>query len=183
MKPRLKLLLSGQVIVLPASAPGASDIDRSFSRLMVAAQTPTLEALAAFLGRDLKTLRVWRCRGRIPDSAVLHVSKISGRPVAWLQALDPLAATLDWHPADVIAALRKEGLSLRQLAHANGYSHIQRVLSSPWLAAEQIVARALGCAPQEIWPSRYRDAQQRQHAYKLTRKFAIERPEATRGAP
>ncbi len=61
----------------------------------------------------------------------------------------------DWHPADVKAALEKKGVSLRQLAKEHGYSHFQRVLSTHWWAAEQIVAKALGKPASEIWPSRY----------------------------
>lgn len=61
----------------------------------------------------------------------------------------------DWHPADVKAALEKKGVSLRQLAKEHGYSHFQRVLSTHWWAAEQIVAAALGRPANEIWPSRY----------------------------
>jgi Ner family transcriptional regulator len=67
----------------------------------------------------------------------------------------------DWHPADVKAALEKRGISLRKLAADCGYSHIQRVLTSPWWAAEQVVAQALGVAPREIWPSRYQHARRR----------------------
>jgi Ner family transcriptional regulator len=85
-------------------------------------------------------------------------------------------AQADWHPADVVAALRKRGTSLRQLARENGYSHISRVLTSPWLAAEQIVARALGVAPGEIWPSRYRDPAERKRAFQLTRKLKVTMP-------
>ena len=74
----------------------------------------------------------------------------------------------DWHPADVKAALEKRGKSLRQLAHAYGYTHIARVLKAPWLAAERIVADALGEKPETIWPSRY--ALPRDRAHKQTRK-------------
>lgn len=65
------------------------------------------------------------------------------------------AITQDWHAADIKAALEKRGVSLRKLAAEYGYSHIQRVLSSPWWAAEQIVAKALGVPAEQIWPSRY----------------------------
>lgn len=82
----------------------------------------------------------------------------------------------DWHPADVIAALRKRNTSLRQLAIQNDYSHIQRVLTSPWLAAEQIVARALDKKPEDIWPSRYWNPQDRQRAFQLTRKIKLSKP-------
>jgi len=87
----------------------------------------------------------------------------------------------DWHPADVIAALRKRNISLRQLAAQHQYSHIQRVLTSPWLAAEQIVAKALDKKPEEIWPSRYVNPEARQHAYRLTRKIKVSKPRANTG--
>lgn len=88
---------------------------------------------------------------------------------------------VDWHPADVIAALRKRNTSLRQLAAQNQYSHIQRVLTSPWLAVEQIVAKALALEPEQIWPSRYRDPESRMRAYQLTRKVKVARPRKQRG--
>jgi Ner family transcriptional regulator len=84
------------------------------------------------------------------------------------------------HPADVIAALRKRGTSLRQLAIHNKYSHIQRVLTSPWLAAEQLVAQALGVSPEEIWPSRYLNPASRELAFRQTRKIAVTMPRAGR---
>lgn len=86
-------------------------------------------------------------------------------------------STTDWHPADVKAALEKRGLSLRQLAHAHGYSHFQRVLTTHWWAAEQIVAAALELQPAAIWPSRYEvprtRAQSRTVKIALTRKGNI----------
>lgn len=80
------------------------------------------------------------------------------------------ATPADWHPADVKAALEKRGISLRRLAAECGYSHIQRVLVSPWWAAEQVVARALDMKAAEIWPSRYQ--QSRDRAQALTRNLA-----------
>jgi Ner family transcriptional regulator len=85
-------------------------------------------------------------------------------------------AQKDWHPADVIAALRKRNTSLRQLAIKYQYSHIQRVLTSPWLAAEQIVAKALGVEPEQIWPTRYANPEERQRAFNLTRKIKVTMP-------
>lgn len=64
-------------------------------------------------------------------------------------------STPDWHPADVKAALEKKGVSLRSLAIRYGYSHFQRVLTSPWWAVEQLVAAELGIPASQIWPSRY----------------------------
>ena len=84
----------------------------------------------------------------------------------------------DMHPADVIAALHKRGTSLRKIAQENGYSHIQRVLTSPWLAAEQLVAKALDTRPEALWPSRYRDPAARALAFRQTRKIAVAMPVA-----
>lgn len=79
----------------------------------------------------------------------------------------------DWHPADVKAALEKRGISLRQLALAHGYKHFQRVLKSPWWAAEQIVAKALDCPAEQIWPTRY--AESRTRARNMTHKISVSR--------
>jgi Ner family transcriptional regulator len=83
--------------------------------------------------------------------------------------------TQDWHPADVKAALEKRGISLRQLAKAHGYSHFQRVLTSEWWAAEQIVAKALELEAKQIWPSRYPKDRDRGRAQQMTRNVAITR--------
>lgn len=63
----------------------------------------------------------------------------------------------DWHAADVIAALRKQGTSLRQLALMRGYAprSLHKALSHPWKRAEEIIATALGVEPRTIWPSRF----------------------------
>lgn len=63
---------------------------------------------------------------------------------------------MDWHPAQVKAAIEMSGTNLRQLAQKHGYAHINDVLHRPWLAAEKIVADVLGKKPSEIWPSRYK---------------------------
>ena len=89
----------------------------------------------------------------------------------------------DMHPADVIAALRKRGTSLRKIAIENGYSHIQRVLTSPWLAAEQLVARALDKRPEELWPSRYVNPANRALAFQQTRKIAVTMPNQRNQTP
>jgi Ner family transcriptional regulator len=93
--------------------------------------------------------------------------------VSIIMAMDTQKGTAptDWHPADVKAALEKRGLSLARLATAHGYRHFQRVLTTHWWAAEQIVARALECPPDEIWPSRYQ--QPRDRAQKRTTKITL----------
>lgn len=63
----------------------------------------------------------------------------------------------DWHPADVVAALHKRGLSLRQLALTNGYNSrsLSQTLRAPMAQGEVIISGALGVTPQTLWPSRY----------------------------
>ncbi|GMU44151.1 MAG: transcriptional regulator [Xanthomonadales bacterium PRO6] len=64
----------------------------------------------------------------------------------------------DWHPADIIASLRKAGWSLAQLALHHGYadkSAVRTAVSRPYPKAERIIAAALGLHPMQIWPSRY----------------------------
>lgn len=65
---------------------------------------------------------------------------------------------MDWDPADVVAALRKAGWSLRRLSRAHGYhpDALKHALRRPYPQAERIIARALGTDPESIWPSRYR---------------------------
>jgi len=67
-------------------------------------------------------------------------------------------APQDWHPAEVNAALRMKGYSLRQLSLLNGYNNpnsLSKALHRPWPLAEAIIAEALGISAPEIWPSRY----------------------------
>ena len=63
----------------------------------------------------------------------------------------------DWHPADVLAALKKRGLTLAGVSTAHGYhpTAAGKALSRPWPALEAIIANALGLPPATIWPSRY----------------------------
>lgn len=64
----------------------------------------------------------------------------------------------DWHPADVVAAIRKAGWSLRKLATAAGYANpavLANANQRPWPKGERIIADAIGVAPEVIWPSRY----------------------------
>ena len=71
----------------------------------------------------------------------------------------------DWHPADIMAALRKtprepgskRGWTLRALSHHHGYSAnaVSEALRRPWPAVERLIADTLGMEPWDIWPSRY----------------------------
>ncbi len=69
----------------------------------------------------------------------------------------PQEAESDWHPADVLAALKKRGLTLVKLSTDNGYhpTAAGKALKRPWPALERIIAQAIGLPPQTIWPSRY----------------------------
>lgn len=62
-----------------------------------------------------------------------------------------------WHPADVVAAVRKRGSSLSELSRQHGYRSpvLRDALQHPYPKAERIIAEFLGVPPQRIWPSRY----------------------------
>lgn len=85
-----------------------------------------------------------------------------------------------WHPADIVAALRKRGWSLRRLSVHHGYSPtvLARAIRLPWPKGEALIAAALDLAPEEIWPDRYgadgrsnrRPGRRPNHAFKDTRK-------------
>ena len=63
----------------------------------------------------------------------------------------------DWHPADVVAGLRKRGWSLRRLSAHHGYmpTVLKNALHKPWPKAERLIAEAIGVPAPVIWPSRY----------------------------
>ncbi|MCP1659298.1 helix-turn-helix domain-containing protein [Neisseria perflava] len=65
---------------------------------------------------------------------------------------------LDWHRADVVAALKKRGWSVRALSIASGLAPntLGTALQCPYLKGEKIIADAIGISPNEIWPSRYK---------------------------
>ena len=67
------------------------------------------------------------------------------------------ASREDWHPADIVAALRKAGWSLRRLSVHHGYypTAMSRVTQSPWPKGERLIAEAIGIQPEEIWPERH----------------------------
>ncbi|MDA5499045.1 helix-turn-helix domain-containing protein [Yersinia aleksiciae] len=65
----------------------------------------------------------------------------------------------DWHPADIIAAIRKKGSSLSAVSRKSGLSSstLGNVLTRPWPKGEYIIAEFLEIHPSEIWPTRYYD--------------------------
>ena len=66
----------------------------------------------------------------------------------------------DWHPADIVAALHKQGITLRGLARQHGLkdsSGLSAALVRSLPTNEKRIATALGLHPKEIWPSRYHE--------------------------
>jgi Ner family transcriptional regulator len=65
----------------------------------------------------------------------------------------------DWHPADIIAALRKKGTTLSAVSRAAGLcsSTLSNALSRPWPKGELLISQAVGVPACVIWPSRYYD--------------------------
>jgi Ner family transcriptional regulator len=68
----------------------------------------------------------------------------------------------DWHQADIIAALRKQGTTMAAISRSSGLnsSTLANALSRPWPKGEWLIADALNIHPAEIWPSRYYDEQE-----------------------
>ncbi len=69
----------------------------------------------------------------------------------------------DWHSADIIAALKKQGTSLSAVSRNSGLasSTLSNALIRHWPKGERLIADALGVAPEQIWPSRYRKPEYR----------------------
>lgn len=68
-------------------------------------------------------------------------------------------ASRDWHKADIIAAVRKTGTSLRAMSRKLGLAHtaIGNALHIPAPKYERMIAERLNMTPQQIWPSRYHE--------------------------
>ncbi|MHB9021338.1 MAG: helix-turn-helix domain-containing protein [Halothiobacillus sp.] len=65
---------------------------------------------------------------------------------------------LDWHPADIVAALKKNGWNLSALSLHHGYksrTSLNQAIQRPWPKGEALIAEAIGIKPEVIWPSRY----------------------------
>lgn len=69
----------------------------------------------------------------------------------------------DWHPADIIAGLRKKGTSLAAVSRKAGLSSstLANALMRHWPKGERLIAEELGIAPEQIWSSRYRKPEYR----------------------
>jgi Ner family transcriptional regulator len=67
---------------------------------------------------------------------------------------------VDWHNADIVAALHKAGWTIRKLSVHHGYAsptQLSTPLQHSWPKGERLIAAAIGIDPAEIWPSRYLD--------------------------
>ncbi|MWP48615.1 MULTISPECIES: helix-turn-helix transcriptional regulator [unclassified Gilliamella] len=78
----------------------------------------------------------------------------------------------DWHPADIIAALKKKGTTLANLSRQSGLSSstLSNALVRPWTKGEIIIAKALNLEPHQIWPSRYIDSKTKQPIKRVLRQ-------------
>lgn len=88
----------------------------------------------------------------------------------------------NWHPADIIAALRKRGTSLAVVSRKAGLSSstLANALSRPWPKGELLIARAIGVDAADIWPGRYYDS----NGKRLDRESLIRHPpQATTKTP
>lgn len=66
-------------------------------------------------------------------------------------------SAVNWHRADIIAALHKQGLSLSSLSRQHGLASrtLNNAFERHYPRAEKIIADALGTTPEFIWPQRY----------------------------
>ena len=81
----------------------------------------------------------------------------------------------DWHPADIIAALRKKDTTLAAVSRKAGLSSstLANALTRPWPKGEWLIAECLEIHPSEIWPTRYFDSKT---GVLLDRKVRIRQP-------
>ncbi|MEX1082068.1 MAG: helix-turn-helix domain-containing protein [Halofilum sp. (in: g-proteobacteria)] len=100
------------------------------------------------------------------------------------EAIAPKKPALeDWHRADIVAALRKAGWTLRRLAKHHGYgcpTTLSTALERSYPRAERLIAEAIGVSPEVIWPSRY--AQRTQHTTRKNRRRPVRREPDTANA-
>ncbi|MFJ1231721.1 helix-turn-helix domain-containing protein [Yersinia proxima] len=63
----------------------------------------------------------------------------------------------DWHPADIMAAVKKKGSSLSALSRRAGLSSstLSNTIIRKWPKGEKIISDFLGVEAAVIWPSRY----------------------------
>ncbi|TQV63933.1 MAG: transcriptional regulator [Halothiobacillaceae bacterium] len=86
---------------------------------------------------------------------------------------DKKTGAYDWHPADIIAAIKKNGWTISALSRHQGYASpgtLRRAIERKWPKGEAIIAEAIGVKPEDIWPSRYQDQFKRPVALRNVKK-------------
>jgi len=58
----------------------------------------------------------------------------------------------DWHKADILAALHRRGLSIRELCRQHGYASnaLGTALYRRWPKGQLLIAEAIGVPPEQI---------------------------------
>jgi Ner family transcriptional regulator len=77
----------------------------------------------------------------------------------------------DWSSHYILYRLHEKGMSYERLSRLNGYYKTAAALINhkTWPKMQSIVAKAIGVAPQEIWPSRYNEDGTPKRGLRLTR--------------
>lgn len=62
---------------------------------------------------------------------------------------------MDW--ADIKASVHRQGMTLTELAIRNGLpaGACCKVVTVKHYPAQEVIAKFLGCAPEDLWPDRY----------------------------
>ena len=70
---------------------------------------------------------------------------------------DGAQVAVPWHPADIIAGVRKAGTSLQRLSLQHGFnSHsMNKAVRQCFPACHRIIADVIGVPPETIWPQFY----------------------------
>lgn len=74
--------------------------------------------------------------------------------------------SINWHPADIKAALSKRGATVAQVARKAGIHEttVSKALRHPCLTGERAIAAFLETHPKVIWPARYDNDGNPRHA-------------------
>lgn len=73
------------------------------------------------------------------------------------QKKENIASHKNWHRADILAAIRKQGTTLAELSRSAGLHErtLYNALERPWRKGEQIISHCIGVPAEQIWPERY----------------------------
>lgn len=70
---------------------------------------------------------------------------------------DPKKTPKNWHRSYIGARLKMKGTNTAKLSREHGYAcdALKNAYVQKWPKAEQIIAKAIGVKPEDIWPERY----------------------------